>query len=177
MPRPGLRGLRPESLRRLRARKGEDPAASPSSPRARPTSSGSPSTPARSGRARELGVEIYLEGPAEGGRPGPADHRGRGFHQPRRRRHRPRAPRRPGPRAAGRRTPSGRGIPVVIIDSGLAGRATTRATWPRTTTRAASWPPAGWAELLGGKGRIFLIRYQEGSASTDAAGGRASSTP
>ena len=43
----------------------------------------------------------HLEGAAERGRPGPADHRRRGLHQPRRRRHRARAARRPGAHASG----------------------------------------------------------------------------
>ena len=37
-----------------------------------------------------------------------------------------------------------------------------------TTRRAARWPPIGSATLLGGKGRVLVLRYQEGSASTEA---------
>ena len=62
--------------------------------------------------ARGAGRRDPVEGAAEGRRPGPADHRRRGRHQPRRGRHRPRPAGRPGPRPprpgrhARRRSPS-----------------------------------------------------------------------
>lgn len=56
-------------------------------------------------------------------------------------------------------------IPVVIFDSALAGGAIT--SFVATDNRAAG-RLAGerMAELLGGKGKLILLRYQEGSAST-----------
>jgi len=56
-------------------------------------------------------------------------------------------------------------VPVVIFDSALAGGAIT--SFVATDNRAAG-RLAGerMAELLGGKGKVILLRYQEGSAST-----------
>jgi ribose transport system substrate-binding protein len=56
-------------------------------------------------------------------------------------------------------------IPVVIFDSALAGGSIT--SFVATDNRAAG-RLAGerMAELLGGKGKLILLRYQEGSAST-----------
>ena len=57
------------------------------------------------------------------------------------------------------------GVPVVIFDSGLKGDDTS-ASSPPTTTRAASWPASTWPRLLGGKGKVILLRYAEGHDST-----------
>jgi ribose transport system substrate-binding protein len=57
------------------------------------------------------------------------------------------------------------GIPVIIIDSGLQGSDTI--SYVATDNYKGGVIAARrLAELLQGKGRIFLIRYQEGSAST-----------
>ncbi len=53
---------------------------------------------------------------------------------------------------------------------------TTSVSWPRTTTRADSLRARRWSSCSGGKGRVIMLRYQEGSAST-ANAGRASSMP
>jgi ribose transport system substrate-binding protein len=56
-------------------------------------------------------------------------------------------------------------IPVVIIDSGLQGK--DYLSFVATDNfKGGVLGARRLAELLGGKGRIFLIRYQEGSAST-----------
>ncbi|MFZ5891808.1 MAG: substrate-binding domain-containing protein [Myxococcota bacterium] len=56
-------------------------------------------------------------------------------------------------------------IPVVIFDSALAGGAIT--SFVATDNRAAGRLAGDrMAELLGGKGKLILLRYQEGSAST-----------
>jgi ribose transport system substrate-binding protein len=56
-------------------------------------------------------------------------------------------------------------IPVIIIDSGLQGR--DYVSFVATDNyRGGVLGARRLGELLGGKGRIFLIRYQEGSAST-----------
>jgi len=56
-------------------------------------------------------------------------------------------------------------IPVVIIDSGLQGK--DYVSFVATDNfQGGVLGARRLAELLGGKGRIFLIRYQEGSAST-----------
>ena len=57
------------------------------------------------------------------------------------------------------------GIPVVVIDSGLQGE--DYASYVATDNyKGGVLAARRLGELLGGKGRIFLIRYQEGSAST-----------
>ncbi len=57
------------------------------------------------------------------------------------------------------------GIPVVIIDSGLQGR--DYVSYIATDNYQGGVLGARrLGELLGGRGKIFLIRYQEGSAST-----------
>jgi len=59
----------------------------------------------------------------------------------------------------------GEGIPVVIIDSGLQGG--DYVSYVATDNyRGGVLAARRLGELLGGRGRIFLIRYQEGSAST-----------
>ena len=56
-------------------------------------------------------------------------------------------------------------IPVIIIDSGLQGKE--YVSYVATDNhRGGVLGARRLGELLGGKGRIFLIRYQEGSAST-----------
>lgn len=56
-------------------------------------------------------------------------------------------------------------IPVVIIDSGLQG--SDYACFVATDNyKGGTMAAERMGELLGGKGKIFLIRYQEGSAST-----------
>jgi ribose transport system substrate-binding protein len=56
-------------------------------------------------------------------------------------------------------------IPVVVIDSGLAGNE--HVSYVATDNyKGGVLAARQLAELLGGRGRIFLIRYQEGSAST-----------
>jgi ribose transport system substrate-binding protein len=59
----------------------------------------------------------------------------------------------------------GQNIPVVIFDSDLAG--TDHASFVATDNRAAG-RQAGEAmvKMLGGKGKVVVLRYQEGSAST-----------
>jgi ribose transport system substrate-binding protein len=59
----------------------------------------------------------------------------------------------------------GKGVPVVIIDSGL--RSEDHVSFVATDNRAGG-RLAGehLAGLLGGRGRVILLRYQEGSAST-----------
>ena len=57
------------------------------------------------------------------------------------------------------------GIPVVIVDSGLQGR--DYVSYIATDNYQGGVLGARrLGELMGGRGRIFLIRYQEGSAST-----------
>jgi ribose transport system substrate-binding protein len=57
------------------------------------------------------------------------------------------------------------GIPVVIIDSALQG--SDHISYVSTDNyKGGVLAARRLGELLGGKGRIFLIRYQEGSAST-----------
>jgi ribose transport system substrate-binding protein len=57
------------------------------------------------------------------------------------------------------------GIPVVVFDSSLAGNA--HSSFVATDNRAAG-ALAGkhMAKILGGKGKVVVLRYQEGSAST-----------
>src|SRR5512136_1129019 len=56
-------------------------------------------------------------------------------------------------------------IPVVVIDSGLEG--SDYISYVATdNTKGGVLAARRLGELLGGKGRIFRIRYQEGSAST-----------
>ena len=58
------------------------------------------------------------------------------------------------------------GIPVVVIDSGLQG--SDYASYVATDNyKGGVLAARRLGGLLGGKGRIFLIRYQEGSASTE----------
>ncbi len=59
-------------------------------------------------------------------------------------------------------------IPVVIIDSGLAGEAGKDFISFAATDNYKGGQLGGQrlAEVLGGKGRVLLLRYQEGSAST-----------
>ncbi len=153
-----------KTLRRLRLRRGEDPLASPSSPRGRPTSSGSPSTPAPSGRpgssaSRSSGkgpqkeddraqqitvVEDFISRGVDGIVLAPLDDR---------------ALMRPVQDAVREK------IPVVIIDSALQG--SDYVSYVATDNyKGGVLAARRLGELLGGKGRIFLIRYQEGSAST-----------
>ncbi len=60
------------------------------------------------------------------------------------------------------------GIPVVIIDSGLAGEAGKDFVSFAATNnyRGGQLAGARIGEVLEGKGRVLLLRYQEGSAST-----------
>ena len=59
------------------------------------------------------------------------------------------------------------GIPVVIIDSGL--KTDQHASFVATDNHAGGVRGGErLAEVLGGKGRILLLRYAEGSASTEA---------
>ena len=60
-----------------------------------------------------------------------------------------------------------KGIKVVIIDSGLESDKVSRASWRRTTITAGSSRRSGSAQVLKGEGRIILLRYAVGSASTD----------
>ena len=62
----------------------------------------------------------------------------------------------------------GRGIPVVIFDSPLAGEVGRDfLSLVATDNRAAGYAGGRTlAELLGGQGKVVLLRYQEGSAST-----------
>jgi ribose transport system substrate-binding protein len=59
-------------------------------------------------------------------------------------------------------------IPVVIIDSGLKGEAgKDYISFVSTDNRAAGQMGGDeLARVLGGKGKVVLLRYQEGSAST-----------
>ncbi len=61
------------------------------------------------------------------------------------------------------------GIPVVVIDSGLEGKVGTDFAAYVATDNHRGGALAGehLGQLLGGKGRVLLLRYQEGSASTD----------
>ncbi len=57
------------------------------------------------------------------------------------------------------------GIPVVVIDSGLQG--SDYASYVATDNyKGGVLAARRLGELVGGRGRIFLVRYQEGSAST-----------
>jgi len=60
------------------------------------------------------------------------------------------------------------GIPVVIIDSGLAGEAGKDFVSYIATDNHKGGTLAGerMAQVLNGKGRVLMLRYQEGSAST-----------
>ena len=59
----------------------------------------------------------------------------------------------------------GRGIPTVIIDSGL--KSEDYISFVATDNKVGGHKGGKrLAELLGGKGRVILLRYQEGSAST-----------
>ena len=61
------------------------------------------------------------------------------------------------------------GIPTVVIDSALASDDACQLRRDWTTRRAAHSPPIGSATLTRlGRGRDLLLRYQEGSASTEA---------
>jgi len=62
-----------------------------------------------------------------------------------------------------------KGIPVVVIDSGLTGKVGVDFAAYVATDNQRGGELAGehMAQLLGGKGRVLLLRYQEGSASTD----------
>lgn len=62
----------------------------------------------------------------------------------------------------------GKGIPVVIIDSALKGEAGKDFISYVGTNNRLGGELAGkeLLRLLGGKGKVFLLRYQEGSAST-----------
>ncbi len=64
-------------------------------------------------------------------------------------------------------TAAGRGIPVIIIDSGLDSDAHTSFI---ATDNYEGGRMAGerLAELIGGEGNVVMLRYQEGSASTTA---------
>lgn len=66
-------------------------------------------------------------------------------------------------------TATGAGIPVVIIDSGLDAQVGKDFVSYIATDNEQGGRMAGekMVELLGGKGRVLLLRYQEGSASTD----------
>ena len=59
-------------------------------------------------------------------------------------------------------------IPVVVIDSGLAGEVGTDFVSFAATDNYRGGQLGGQrlAEVVGGKGRVLLLRYQEGSAST-----------
>lgn len=57
-------------------------------------------------------------------------------------------------------------IPVVIFDSGLAEVQTTSYI-ATDNTAAGGMGGKRLGELLGGKGKVLMLRYQEGSASTD----------
>ena len=61
------------------------------------------------------------------------------------------------------------GIPVVVIDSGIEGKVGTDFASYVATDNRRGGEIAGehLGNLLGGKGRVLLLRYQEGSASTD----------
>ena len=61
------------------------------------------------------------------------------------------------------------GIPVVVIDSGIEGKVGTDFASYVATDNRRGGEIAGehLGSLLGGKGRVLLLRYQEGSASTD----------
>ena len=61
------------------------------------------------------------------------------------------------------------GIPVVVIDSGIEGKVGTEFASYVATDNSRGGELAGehLGKLLGGKGRVLLLRYQEGSASTD----------
>ncbi len=63
-----------------------------------------------------------------------------------------------------------KGIPVVIFDSDLDGKAGTDFASFVATDNKAGGEMAGQhlAQLLGGKGKVVLLRYQVGSASTEA---------
>jgi ribose transport system substrate-binding protein len=57
------------------------------------------------------------------------------------------------------------GIPVVIIDSGL--KSEDHLSFVSTDNKVGGYKGGKrLAELLGGKGKVILLRYQEGSAST-----------
>jgi len=57
------------------------------------------------------------------------------------------------------------GIPVVIIDSGL--KSEDQVSFVSTDNKVGGYKGGKrLAELLGGKGKVVLLRYQEGSAST-----------
>jgi ribose transport system substrate-binding protein len=59
------------------------------------------------------------------------------------------------------------GVPVVVFDSALAGK--DQVSFVATDNRAAGELAGNrLAKLLSGKGRVVLLRYQEGSASTHA---------
>jgi ribose transport system substrate-binding protein len=64
---------------------------------------------------------------------------------------------------------AGKKIPVVIIDSALRGKAGTDFASLVATDNRQGGVLGGeqLARLLGGKGKVVLLRYQEGSASTD----------
>ena len=60
-------------------------------------------------------------------------------------------------------------IPVVIIDSGLERERLGVVLMPPTTRRAANLARrAAWRQLLNGKGKVLLLPYAQGSASTEA---------
>jgi aspartate kinase len=114
--------------------------------------------------SRELGRRDRVERPAQGGRPQAADRRGAELHRAGRVRHRARAAQRQGP-GASREGASNAKIPVVIFDSDLQGEDHVSFV---ATDNVAAGKLGGehLAKLLGGKGKVVVLRYQEGSAST-----------
>ncbi len=60
----------------------------------------------------------------------------------------------------------GRGIPVVVIDSALDSEASSSFV-ATDNTEGGRMAARRLAEVMGGKGNVILLRYQEGSASND----------
>ena len=63
------------------------------------------------------------------------------------------------------------GIPTVVVDSALASDQIVSFVATDNVEGRRAWAPTRSAALLGGKGAVLLLRYQEGSASTTHARG------
>ena len=123
---------------------------------------------------KELGVDDHLARTAARGRPRRAGLRGRGLRQPRRLGHRARAARR-GRRWCSRSSEAQQQkIPVVIFDSGLKGD--DYVSFVATDNlKGGRMGGERLAQSLGGKGKVILLRYAEGTTAP-ASASRASST-
>ncbi len=119
-------------------------------------------------RAGTQVIEVIWKGPLREGRPRAADPGRRGLHEPGRQRHRARAARRQGARPARGGGRQKQVIPTVIIDSALESEQIVSFV-ATDNLKGGALAADRLGELLAGKGKVLLLRYQEGSASTEPA--------